>query len=105
MQSMSFDPAVAGIGAHVVGSAMQAVQAGTAAAPSVTALVPAGGDEVSAQGAMAFAAEATQMLTFFNAAHAELVRTGTALGDIARVYAQTDASAAARLREIHPSAG
>ncbi len=102
MQSMSFDPAVAGVGVDVVGGAMRAVAAGAAATPSVTALIPAGADEVSTQAATAFAAGATQLLGFLDAAHAELVRTGTALVDIARVYSETDGAAAGRLQGIRP---
>jgi thioredoxin-like negative regulator of GroEL len=105
MQSMSFDPAVAGVGTGIAVSGMQTLEAAAATSPSVTALVPAGAEEVSAQAATAFAAEATQMLAFFNAAHTELMRTGNALVEIARIYSETDAAAAGRLRAIRPPAG
>ena len=105
MQSMSFDPAVAGVGAAISGSGVQTLQAGAATSPAVIALVPAGAEEVSAQTATAFAAEATQMLASFNAAHAELMRTGNALVEIARIYSETDAAAAGRLRAIRPASG
>ncbi|WAC94589.1 PE domain-containing protein [Mycobacterium sp. Aquia_213] len=84
---------------------MQALQTSVAAEPAVVAVVPAGAEEVSARAAAAFAAEATQMLAFLNAAHTELARTGNALVDIARVYAETDTAAAGRLSEIRPQVG
>jgi PE family len=105
MQSMSFDPAVAGIGTQIVGSAMQAIGAGASASPTVTALIPAGADEVSALAAKQFAADATQTLALLNEAHAELARMGTALVEIARVYADTDTAAAGRLHQIRPTIG
>ena len=101
MQSISFDPPWPTL-ASASSAARSAVAAGAAASPSVTALVPAGADEVSAQAATAFAAEAAQLLAVLNAAHTELVRTGTVLVDVARVYSETDAAAAARLQEIRP---
>ncbi|SOX56533.1 PE family protein [Mycobacterium ahvazicum] len=100
MRSMSFDPAVAVVGTQIVGSATQALANSAAAEPSVTAPAPAGAEEVSAQAAAAFGAEATHMLALLNAAHSELARTGNALVDIARIYAETDAVAARRLSQI-----
>jgi hypothetical protein len=105
MQSMSFDPAVAGIGSQVVSGAMRGLQAGVTASPSLTALAPAGADEVSAQATTAFTAEATQMLTLLAVAQEELVRTGTALTDIARMYSEADAAAAVRVLEVGPPVG
>ncbi|MCV7429795.1 PE domain-containing protein [Mycobacterium montefiorense] len=102
MQPIFFDPAVAGVGIDVVGSTMQAVAAGAAASPSMTVLIPAGAEEVSAQAAAAFAAEATQLLALVNGAHAELARTGSALVEIARMYSETDAAAAGSLQRIRP---
>lgn len=100
MRSMSFDPAVAVVGTQIVGSATQALATSAAAEPVVAAPAPAGAEEVSAQAAAAFGAEATHMLALLNAAHAELARTGNALVDIARIYAETDAVAARRLSQI-----
>ncbi|OBH24783.1 hypothetical protein A5692_04020 [Mycobacterium sp. E342] len=94
MQALSFDPAAANIGSDVVRGATQGLQAGMAAAPSTTAVVPAGADEVSAQAAVAFAAEATAFLALHTAAQQELARTGTAIVDIARMYTEVDAAAA-----------
>ncbi|MEZ0352891.1 PE domain-containing protein [Mycobacterium sp. pR1184] len=100
MRSMSFDPAVAVVGTQIVGSATQALATSAAAEPSVAALAPAGAEEVSAQAAAAFGAEATHMLALLNAAHSELTRTGNALVEIARIYAETDAVAARRLSQM-----
>jgi phage-related tail protein len=102
---MSFDPAVAVIGTQLVGNATQALQTSAATAPSVAGLAPAGAEEVSAQAAAAFVAEAATMLALFDAAHAELARTGNTLVDIARIYAETDAAAASRVAAIQPPAG
>jgi hypothetical protein len=68
-----------------------------AAAPAVTALVPAGAEEVSMQAAMAFAAEAGKTLAAHAAAHQEISRTGAALVNITRIYTQADATAAGSL--------
>lgn len=100
MRSMSFDPAVAVVGTEIVGSATQALATSAGAAPAVAAPAPAGAEEVSAQAAAAFGAEASHMLALLNAAHAELARTGNALVDIARIYADTDAVAARRLNQV-----
>jgi PE family len=81
---------------------MQTLQAGATASTSITGLAPAGADDVSAQAATVFAAEAAQMLALSAAAQEELMRTGAALADIARMYAETDAAAAGRLLEIRP---
>jgi hypothetical protein len=97
MTSMSHDPAVALIGGQLTEMAAAAIAAGAAAAPAVTALVPAGAEEVSAQAATAFAAEAAKALALHAAAHQEIARTGAALVDITRMYAQTDATAAGQL--------
>ncbi len=105
MQSMSFDPAAASIGSQVVGSGMQGLQAGVTATTPITALAPAGADEVSAQAVMAFAAEAPGMLALTTAAQEELVRTGTAFIDIARMYSEVDAAAAGSLLGVRPLSG
>ncbi|UXA07003.1 PE domain-containing protein [Mycobacterium sp. SMC-2] len=104
MQALSFDPAAAGIGSDVVRGAMQGLQAGVTASPSTTALVPAGADEVSAQAALAFAAEATAFLALNTAAQEELVRTGTAVLDITRMYSEVDAAAAGSVLGLRPPA-
>jgi hypothetical protein len=105
VQSMSFDPAVAVVGTQLVGNATQALATSAATAPAVAAVAPAGAEEISAQAAGAFAAEASKMLALFDAAHTELARTGNALVEITRIYAESDAAAARRLTAIQPPVG
>lgn len=91
MDSMSHDPAAGDIGAQLVDIGTQGISAGTTAAATVlTGLIPAGAEEVSAQAVMAFAQEAATMLASNAAAQEELMRTGAALTDIARMYGDTD---------------
>ncbi|UXA04748.1 PE domain-containing protein [Mycobacterium sp. SMC-2] len=97
MESMSHDPAAGAIGLHVVDIATRGLASGAAASAPVTALVPAGADEVSALAAAAFAAEGAAMLTLNTAAQEEVARTGVALTDIARMYSQVDGEAAGTL--------
>jgi PE family len=94
MTSMSHDPAAAVIGAQLIEMGTRAVATGAASAPAVTALAPAGAEEVSMQAAAAFEAEAAAALAAHTAAQEELARTGAALMDIARMYAQADETAA-----------
>ena len=83
MDSMSHDPAAGDIGSQLVDMGSQGVSAGTNAGMSVlSGLIPAGGEEVSAQAVMAFAQEAATMLASNTAAQEELMRAGTALTDI-----------------------
>jgi hypothetical protein len=97
MESMSIDPAVAAIGAQLADIATRGLGSGTAASASLTALVPAGAEEVSAQAAISFAAEGASALALNAAAQQELARAGMALTDIARMYSEVDGAAAGRL--------
>ena len=97
MESMSHDPAAGAIGLHVVDIATRGLASGATASGAVTALAPAGADEVSLQAVAAFAAEGAAMLALYNAAQEEVARTGAALTDIARMYAQVDGEAAGAL--------
>jgi hypothetical protein len=97
MQSMTFDPAAASVGPQVVENAAQGLDAATTAAASITGLVPAGADDVSLQAAAAFAEEAAQLLSISQAAQQELMRTGEALTQVARMYIETDETAARRV--------
>jgi hypothetical protein len=98
MTSMSHDPAVAMIGGQLTAMGAASMATGAAAAPAVTALPPAGAEEVSVQASMAFAAEASKTLAAHAAAHQEISRTGAALVDITRMYTQADATAAGALQ-------
>jgi hypothetical protein len=98
MDSMSHDPAAGDIGSQLVDIGSQGINAGSTAAMSVlSGLIPAGGEEVSMQAAMAFAQEAATMLASNTAAQEELMRTGSALSDIARMYGDSDETAAGAL--------
>jgi hypothetical protein len=97
MVSMSHDPAAGAIGVQLVDMAARGLSSGAAASMAVTALVPAGADEVSAQAAAAFAAEGAAMLALHTAAQEEVARTGVTLTDIARMYSQVDGEAAGTL--------
>ncbi|WP_232069205.1 PE family protein [Mycobacterium saskatchewanense] len=94
---MSIDPAAAAIGAQLLEIATRALGSGAAAMPSLTALAPAGAEEVSMQAATAFAAEAEAMLAFNAAAQQELARAGAVVTEIAQMYAQVDGEAAGSL--------
>jgi hypothetical protein len=63
----------------------------------LTALVPAGADVVSAQAAMAFAAQGASMLALNTAAQEELSRAGTALTNITRMLTEVDTAAGGAL--------
>jgi PE family len=97
MTSMSHDPAAAVIGAQLIEMSTTAVAASAAAAPSLTVLMPAGAEEVSMMASTSFAATAEAALAAHVAAQQELAKAGAALIDIARIYAQTDATAASAL--------
>ncbi len=98
MDSMSHNPAAGDIGSQLVDIGSQGVSAGSTAAMSVlSGLIPAGGEEVSAQAVLAFAQEAATMLASNTAAQEELMRTGSALTDIARMYGESDDNAAGAL--------
>lgn len=98
MDSMSHDPAAGDIGSQLVDIGSQGISAASTAAMSVlTGLIPAGGEEVSMQAVMAFAQEAATMLAQNTAAQEELMRAGSALTDIARMYGESDDSAAGAL--------
>jgi hypothetical protein len=98
MTSMSHDPAVALIGGQLTAMGAGAMATGAAAAGSVTALPPAGAEEISMGAATAFAAEAAKTLAAHAAAHEEISRTGAALVNITQMYARADATAAGALQ-------
>ncbi|MHA7649979.1 PE family protein [Mycobacterium sp. ML4] len=94
MQSMTIGSAVADIGSQISDNAFGGMQAGANAANVLTSLLPAGAEEVSAQAVAAFTNEAAQMLALNQAAQQELMRVGSAIGDIARMYSDVDVAAA-----------
>ncbi|CKO11860.1 PPE family protein [Mycobacterium tuberculosis] len=74
MEKMSHDPIAADIGTQVSDNALHGVTAGSTALTSVTGLVPAGADEVSAQAATAFTSEGIQLLASNASAQDQLHR-------------------------------
>lgn len=97
MESMSIDPAAAAIGAQLVDVATRGLGSGSAALPSLTAVAPAGAEEVSMLAATSFATEGQAVLAASTAAQEELARAGMALTEIARMYTQVDGEAAGSL--------
>lgn len=79
---MSHDPIAADIGTQVSDNALHGVTAGSTALTSVTGLVPAGADEVSAQAATAFTSEGIQLLASNASAQDQLHRAGEAVQDV-----------------------
>jgi hypothetical protein len=90
MQPMSHNPAAAGVGAQVVANGARGLATGTAVSAEVTALVPAGADEVSAHAALAFASEGVEALALNSFAQEELSRAGAAYMEIAGMYTAVD---------------
>ena len=94
---MSHNPAAAAIGTQVVANAARGLAGGTAASAEVTALVPAGADEVSAQAALAFATEGLQSMALNAFAQEELARAGAAYTEVAGIYTAVDGANASVL--------
>ena len=97
MQPMTHNPGAVGIGAQVVANGARGLAAGTAATTGVSALVPAGADEVSAQAAVAFAAEGVEALALNTFAQEELARAGAAYVQVAGIYEAVDGANASAL--------
>ncbi|KUH85686.1 MULTISPECIES: PE family protein [unclassified Mycobacterium] len=95
MQPMTHNPAAVAIGAQVVANGTRGLAAGTTASAAVTALVPAGAEEVSALAAAAFASEGVETLLQNTFAQEELARAGAAYIEAAGTYAAVDGANAA----------
>jgi hypothetical protein len=87
---MEHNPGAVGIGTQVVANGARGLATGTAATAAVSALVPAGADEVSAQAAAAFAVEGVDALAMNAFAQEELTRAGAAYVEIAGIYEAVD---------------
>lgn len=90
MQPLEHNPGAVGIGAQVVANGARGLATGTAASAEVSALVPAGAEEVSAMAAAAFAAEGVQTMAQNAFAQEELTRAGAAYMEIAGIYDAVD---------------
>ncbi|OBI81137.1 PE family protein [Mycobacterium sp. E740] len=97
MQPLTHNPGAVGIGAEVVANGTRGLAAGTTATAAVTALVPAGADEVSAQAALAFAAEGVEALAMNTFAQEELARMGAGVVESAGIYTAVDGANATTL--------
>jgi len=97
MEPMTHNPGAAGIGAQVVANAARGMAGGDAASAVVTALAPAGADEVSAQAALGFASEGVESVAVNTFAQEELTRAGAAYVEIAGIYEAVDAANASTL--------
>ncbi|RAV08225.1 PE family protein [Mycolicibacterium sp. GF69] len=95
MQPLMHNPGAVGVGGQVVANGARGLAGGTTAGAAVTALVPAGADEVSAQAAAAFAAEGVETLAMNTFAQEELARMGAAVIEISGTYAAIDSANAA----------
>jgi hypothetical protein len=94
---MSHNPEAIAVGSQVIANGARGLAGGSAAAAEVTALMPAGADEVSMQAALAFASEGAQALAVNALAQEEMARTGAAYIEVAGIYAAVDSANAAVL--------
>ena len=83
MQPLSHNPAAVAIGSQVVANGVRGIAGGTAATAEVTALLPAGADEVSAVGV--------------DPNFSRLTRAGAAYAEAAGVYTTVDGANASTL--------
>jgi len=97
MEPLAHNPAAAGIGAQVIANGVRGLAGGTTASAAVTALAPAGADEVSALAAVSFAAEGVQALGINTIAQEEIARAGAAYIEASALYTATDEATATTL--------
>jgi hypothetical protein len=90
MQPLQHNTGAAAIGSQVVANGARGLAGGTSTSAEVTALMPAGADEVSFQAAMAFAAEGLQALAENALAQEELSRAGAAYAEATGIYTTID---------------
>lgn len=97
MQQLSHDAGATGVGGQITANGARGLATGTAATAEVSALAPAGADEVSMMAAAAFMAEGLQTLAINALAQEELARAGAAVIEIAGVYQAVDGENGATL--------
>lgn len=97
MQPLSHNPAAAGVGGQVTANGARGLATGTATTAQVSALAPAGADEVSAMAAVAFAAEGVQTLGINAMAQEEIARAGATVIELSATYQAVDAANATTL--------
>ena len=97
MQPMSHNPGAAGVGGQVTANGARGLATGTAATAEVSALAPAGADEVSVMATAAFAAEGIQTLGINALAQEEIARAGATFIELSATYEAVDAANATTL--------
>ena len=97
MQPLSHNAGAAEVGAEVAANGARGLATGTAAAAEVSALAPAGADEISASAAVVFASEGIQTLGINALAQEELTRAGATVTQIAATYQAVDGENGATL--------
>ncbi len=97
MQPLMHNPGAEAVAAQVIANAARGLAGGTTASAAVTALAPAGADEVSLMAAAGFAFEGVEALTQNTFAQEELTRAGAAYAEIAGIYGAVDAAQATTL--------
>lgn len=97
MQPLSHDAGAAGVGSQVAANGARGLATGTAATAEVSALAPAGADEISASAAVMFASEGIQTLGINALAQEELARAGATVTQIAATYQVVDGENGATL--------
>ncbi|MGE2728191.1 PE family protein [Mycolicibacterium vaccae] len=97
MQPLSHNAGAAGVGGQVVANGARGLAVGTAATAQVSALAPAGADEVSVMASAAFIAEGVQTLGINAMAQEELARAGATVVEIAGIYQAVDGENGATL--------
>lgn len=97
MQPLSHNAGAAGVGGQVAANGARGLATGTAATTEVSALAPAGADEVSATAAISFASEGIQTLGINALAQEELARAGQTVIQIAATYQAVDGENGATL--------
>ena len=97
MQPLSHNAGAIGVGGQVTTNGARGLATGTAATTEVSALAPAGADEVSVMAMAAFMAEGAQTLGINALAQEEIVRAGAAVVEIAGVYQAVDGENGATL--------
>jgi hypothetical protein len=97
MQPLSHNAGAIGVGGQVAANGARGLATGTAASAEVTALAPAGADEVSAHATLAFMSEGVQTLGINALAQEEIARAGATVIEVAGVYQAVDGENGATL--------
>lgn len=97
MQPLSHNAGAASVGGQITANGARGLAIGTSATAEVSALAPAGADEVSVMAAAAFVAEGVQTLGINAMAQEEIARAGATVVEITGVYQAVDGENGATL--------